>query len=138
VILDASVAVKLVTAEPGTIEAREICFSQPSLTAPDWIMIEAGSAVWGKVMRGELRAADMSETLRILPEIFESLYPSLALLDQGMRLAIDLKHHVYDCLYLALALKVGEKLLTADKGFVASARRAGFVAHVDLLTWKEG
>ena len=39
-ILDASVAVKLVVAEPGTIEAREVCFRQPSLSAPDWVLIE--------------------------------------------------------------------------------------------------
>ena len=136
-ILDASVAVKLVVAEPGTIEAREVCFRQPSLSAPDWVLIEAGSAIWNKVMRGELRAADIPETMHLLPQFFTSLHPSADLLGEGMRLAVQLKHHVYDCLYLALAMHVREPLLTADKGFVFSARRAGLEAHVQLLSWEE-
>ena len=136
-ILDASVAVKLVVAEPGTIEAREVCFRQPSLSAPDWVLIEAGSAIWGKVMRGELRAADMPETMRLLPQFFTSFHPSVELLGESLRLAVELKHHVYDCLYLALAMQMRERLLTADKGFVVSARRAGLEAHVQLLSWEE-
>ena len=88
-------------------------------------------------MRGELRAADMSETMSLLPQFFTSFHPSAELLGEGMRLAVELKHHVYDCLYLALAMHVREQLLTADKGFVVSARRAGLEAHVQLLSWEE-
>ena len=136
-ILDASVAVKLVVAEPGTIEAREVCFAQPTLIAPDWVMIETGSAIWGKAMRSEIRAADIPELMYTLPGFFQILHPSTELLDDGLRLAVELKHHVYDCLYLALALRVGQGMLTADKGFVASARRAGFEQHVELLSWRD-
>lgn len=136
VILDASVAVKLVVAEPGTIEARAICFAQPALIAPDWVLIETSSAIWGKVMRSELRAADIPALMRTLPDFFQRLHSSLDLLGDGMRIAVELQHPVYDCLYLALALRVGQGMLTADKGFVASAKRAGFEQHVELLTWK--
>lgn len=136
-ILDASVAVKLVVAEPGTIEAREVCFAQPTLIAPDWVLIETASAIWGKAMRNELRASDMPELMRTLPGFFQTLHPSLELLDDGLRIAVELQHHVYDCLYLALALRADQRMLTADKGFVASARRAGFEQHVELLSWKE-
>ena len=135
-ILDASVAVKLVVAEPGTIEAREVCFAQPTLAAPDWVLIETASAVWGKVMRSEVRSADMPALMRTLPGFFETLHPSLELVDDGLRMAVELQHHVYDCLYLALALREGQKLLTADKGFATSANRAGFKQHVELLSWK--
>ena len=136
-ILDASVAVKLVVAEPGTIEARAICFAQPTLIAPDWVLIETGSAIWGKAMRSELRAADIPALMRTLPGFFQTLHPTLDLMDDGLRLAVELQHPVYDCLYLALALRVGQGMLTADKGFVASARRAGFAQQVELLTWEE-
>ena len=135
-ILDASVAVKLVVAEPGTIEAREICFAQPTLIAPDWVLIETGSAIWGKAMRSEIRVTDIPKLMRTLPEFFQSLHSSLDLLDDGLRIAVELQHHVYDCLYLALALRVGQTMLTADKGFAASARRAGLEQHIKLLSWK--
>ena len=134
-IVDASVAVKLIVAEPGTVEARELCFAQATLAAPDWLVIEAASAIWGKVMRGEVLASDAPTLNRALPPFFETLHPSRALLDEGMRLAIDLRHHVYDCIYLGLALREGQQLVTADKAFVASARRAGFDEHVQLLSW---
>ena len=136
-ILDASVAIKLVVAEPGTIGARAKCFAQPTLIAPDWVLIETGSAIWGKAMRNELRAADIPQLMRALPGFFQTLHPTLDLLDDGLRLAVELQHPVYDCLYLALALRVGQGMLTADKGFVASARRAGFAQQVELLTWEE-
>ena len=129
--------VKLVVAEPGTIEAREVCFAQATLSAPDWVLIETGSAVWGKVMRSEVRFADVPELMRTVPGFFETLHPSLELLDDSLRLAVELQHHVYDCLYLALALREDQRLITADKSFVASARRAGLERDVELLSWKD-
>lgn len=134
-ILDASVVVKLVAAEPGTVEAREVCFAQPQLLAPDWVLLETGSALWGKVMRGELLAVNLPTLMRALPEFFESFAPATELIEDALELAVRLRHHVYDCLYLALALRERQPLLTADREFVRSARSAGLGDNVDLLTW---
>lgn len=137
-ILDASVAVKLVSAEPGTHEARDICFSQATLIAPDWVLVEIGSALWGKVMRGELLPDDLPHIMQTVPQFFETLEPSLDLLGDSLDLAVRLRHHVYDCLYLALALRADQPMLTADREFVRSAVREGLHQHIELLTWSNG
>jgi predicted nucleic acid-binding protein len=50
---------------------------------------------------------------------FKHLVPTSDLLTDGMRLARELGHSVYDCLFLALAAILPEgRLLTADARFL--------------------
>ena len=56
--------------------------------------------------------------------------PDELLLDAAIGLACDLKHPVYDCVYLALADSLGTALVTADQKFankVADPARVVFV-----------
>jgi predicted nucleic acid-binding protein len=51
------------------------------------------------------------------------LLPSASVLTRAVRLAVDLEHAVYDCIYLALAVQRGAKLATADGRLRRSAER---------------
>jgi predicted nucleic acid-binding protein len=51
------------------------------------------------------------------------LVPSRALLESATRLAIELDHPAYDCLYLALAVENDCRFVTADKRLVNKIRR---------------
>ena len=51
----------------------------------------------------------------------------------ALALAADLRHPVYDCLYLALALRERTCVVTADKSFHRAALAAEHGEHVRLL-----
>jgi predicted nucleic acid-binding protein len=56
-------------------------------------------------------------------------------LEAAITLATQLRHSLYDCLYLALALIERVQLITADQRFVERVRRDGRLAgSVILLT----
>jgi predicted nucleic acid-binding protein len=56
-------------------------------------------------------------------------------LEPEITLAAHLRHSLYDCLYLALALGEGTQLITADQRFVERVRRDRRLAgSVILLT----
>jgi predicted nucleic acid-binding protein len=61
------------------------------------------------------------------------LVPLEELVEPGIELAIELGLTVYDSLYLALALRGGHSLVTADRRIVEAAERAGLQATVRLL-----
>ena len=60
--------------------------------------------------------------LTLLP--FQELVAVESLQEQALALAIDLKHPVYDCFYLALAERENAPLVTADEAMIAAARKA--------------
>lgn len=64
------------------------------------------------------------------------LHPMRALLEPATRLAIDLDHHAHDCIYLALALKNGWRIVTADARLIAKARQAAPNLDGTILRWR--
>jgi predicted nucleic acid-binding protein len=57
------------------------------------------------------------------------LLPTRSLLESATRIAIDLDHPAYDCLYLALAVENDCRFVTADEGFI---RKLGQSRHSRL------
>lgn len=135
-IIDASVAVKFVTAEAGQAEALSRIRSEPSLAAPDWILAEVSHALWRKARAGLIHRDDAPSGLAELPIHLNRLIPSATLMPMALKLAFELDHWVYDSLYLACALGSGAPLLAADRKFRNAAQRAGYGDVVELLSWK--
>ena len=44
----------------------------------------------------------------------------------AVRIAIELGHPAYDCMYLALALRIGTEVVTADKRFISAVARTRY------------
>jgi predicted nucleic acid-binding protein len=135
-VIDASVAVKFVAAEPGQAEALDRVFSEPTLVAPDWLLIEASHALWRKVKLGELTRDLATESIVALPQFFEELVATPELVPAAVKLAFELDHWIYDCIYLAAAVATEGRLLTADRKFWNAASRAGHGERIELLTWE--
>ena len=129
----ASVAVKFVTEEPGSDAAYEIVIGPEPLIAPDWAIAECGNAIGKKVLRGELDRRAAEAGFAELPRFFAKRVAAEALLDEAFQLSLDLGHALYDCLYLALALREGCALVTADVKFHRAVGQGGFGGHVWLL-----
>ncbi len=117
-VVDASVAVKWVAEEEDSDEADRLLSGLYELHAPRLLTAELGNALWRKARPGTMRrsrAALLAAAIAEMPirwaedEVFASA---------SVRLALELDRPVYDCVYLALAHRLGATLVTADARFV--------------------
>lgn len=119
-IVDASVAVKWVVEEEGSLEALRL-LDQP-LMAPDLILTECANALWVKARRGGLPSTVVIERVDTLRSAPLTLVSQNELLPTAVDLALEIAHPIYDCLYLALAAREGGVVVTADRRFLRVAR----------------
>jgi predicted nucleic acid-binding protein len=129
-VVDASVAVKWVVAEPGSDQARAL-IAPDRCIAPDLVVAEVANALWAKVRRAELRGVPSLDPF--LLRLFRRLAPMPELADAALNLALDLGHPAYDCFYLALAIEADEPLVTADTRFLDALRGSPHAARVLAL-----
>ena len=113
VVIDASIAIKWVVEEDGTPEALRILGTRP-LSSPDLLLAECANILWKKVRRAELARDEAIMASRVLQRSDVEILPTRALMETATRLAIELDHPAYDCVYLALALENGWPFVTAD------------------------
>jgi predicted nucleic acid-binding protein len=117
-VVDASVAIKWLVDEPLSAQAARLLDDDLPLAAPELIYAEAASALWAIARRGRIGAADVREALDLLADAPLTVPSSMRqLMAAAARLAADLDHPVYDCLYLALALQEQRPVITADRRF---------------------
>jgi predicted nucleic acid-binding protein len=70
------------------------------------------------VQRGELTEEEADLAARLLERADIELLPMRGLLHEATRIAIALAHPAYDCIYLALALSIQARYVTADKSLI--------------------
>ena len=112
-VIDASVLVKWFIDEPGSDRAAAL--RKADLTAPDLILVEVGNVLWKLQRRGVLAEADYFDAVEALLTAPIALVPTADLLLTAARLAAELDHPLYDCVYLALAMREGFPLVTEDQ-----------------------
>ncbi|MCX6618070.1 MAG: type II toxin-antitoxin system VapC family toxin [Acidobacteria bacterium] len=130
-VVDANVAVKWVLAEAGSDRACSL--SAIPLQAPGLLHVECANILWKKVRLGELSKDRALKDFVVLLRAPVALTRTSELLDDALRLAIELRHPVCDCLYLALALRHDLPLVTADRRLVAAARKDSKLAGLVIL-----
>lgn len=117
VVIDASVALKWVLDEPGK-EAAEALLDE-ELIAPALWLLEAANALWKRAKRGDISAEQAKARLE---ELYNAPVTTTAIetdLAAAADLANALGHPVYDCLYLAAAIREQTHVVTADRRFHA-------------------
>jgi predicted nucleic acid-binding protein len=124
IVIDASIAVKWVVEEPGTTEALTLRRCSTTL-APGILVAECANILWKKVHRNELSVHEALLAARLLEASEIELLSSRSLLEPATRMAVELNHPAYDCLYLALAASRGCRFVTADERFVRKVRERG-------------
>ena len=98
------------------------------LIAPVLMYSEVGNALVKRVNSGELAPSlSLREQLIDLAELLMTI-DERNVAPRACEMAITLKHPIYDCMYLALAESLGEKLLTADLKFLARLKPHAFGA----------
>jgi predicted nucleic acid-binding protein len=134
-VVDASVAIKWLIDEPLSGQAVRLLDADVPLVAPELIYAEAANAIWAIARRGQIDTAEVHEALDLLADAPLTVPSSMRqLMAAAARLAHDLDHPVYDCLYLALALQEQRPVITADRRFYAVVQSHPYLAgHVVSL-----
>ena len=119
--VDASVVAKWFVTEPQSKEALQLLAPRIRRHAPDILLVEYANIIWKKAHRREISDPQpYLEGLARLPEAV-TLHRSADFLDRAVRIALDMDHPVYDCLYLACADATTSVLITADHRFAKKA-----------------
>jgi predicted nucleic acid-binding protein len=134
IVVDASVIVKWFIPEVGAAPAHALLAAGDELVAPEVARIEVASALVRKALREELTGADVETTLRAwcraLSEGQIFLLPNSEDIEAAAKLALELRHPLPDCLYLAIAERLGVALITADRAFARRAARRSNLVQV--------
>jgi predicted nucleic acid-binding protein len=130
IVVDTSVAVKWLVEEEDSDRAASLLGRQ--LVAPDFMMIECGNALWKRAQRGEIELAQALAGLAGL-EQFVALMPSRSFALRALEIASELRHPIYDCVFMAVAERLGAPLVTADLRFHDRIRQIATGSRVELL-----
>ncbi len=135
-VLDSSVALKWVLAEPDSARAIRLRDEYKNgihaLLAPDLFTPEIANALASAERQGRIKSGESAILLHDVIRAAPAIHPTPPLLLRAMALAIATRRAVYDCIYLALAEAEGCELVTADDQF-ARGLRATFPFIVSLV-----
>lgn len=131
--VDASVAVKWLVEEEGSDAARRLAASGEDLHAPRLMASEVANALWRKARLGEIDHGRARALTAAIPEMPVLWSADETLSVDALRFALTLDRAVYDCVYLALARRIGGRLVTADTRFANALARTGYGGTVVTL-----
>ncbi|MYB54693.1 MAG: type II toxin-antitoxin system VapC family toxin [Acidobacteriia bacterium] len=120
VVVDASVAAKWLIAEADSEIAAMLLDGSFDLHAPRLLASEIGNMLWRQARKGSIddyEAARLAAALLNMPVQWRDDERTCV---EAVRIAVELGHPAYDCMYLALALLIGAKVVTADRRFVSA------------------
>ena len=111
VVVDASVAVKWLVAESDEEAAASL------IERNDELVSEVANTLRRKAVNGDIAPVDAQAASAVISQLplnwgDEELDAQLA-----HRIALELDCPVYDCVYLAMAIRIGGIMVTADKQF---------------------
>jgi predicted nucleic acid-binding protein len=130
-VIDASVAAKWVLDEDGTDAA--LALQAEPLTAPALWLLDVGNALWKRVQRGEITSREAERKLAILAAAPVRTTPVELDLAAALSLATALKHPIYNCLYLAAAIREAAVVVTDDARFVRAVEGTAYAGRVRRL-----
>ena len=138
-VVDASVAIKWFVNEEGSDSADRLLQSPQRLCAPRLLLAEFTNALWKNRTRKTIGAEQARQALASLQRSIDMWRPTEPLLDEALRLAMELGHPIYDMVYLALAREIGSQVVTADRRLLNKiAGTALAPLAIYLADWRPG
>jgi predicted nucleic acid-binding protein len=137
VVIDASVVIKWLLQDPehevGTDKATQlmevVIRGEQSVLQPTHWLVEVGAVL---ARESPTTAAD---DVMMLSALELPATDELQVLRRGVELGIELKQHLFDTFYHAVALENQDGvLITADQRYLRAARAKGHI--IDLMDWK--
>lgn len=136
-VIDASVGVKWFLPEIHAAQARQWRDGPDELHSPACLFdLEIANVLWKKVRHAELTNAEAELILGSLPALPLTRHPEQDLLHLAFDLSTRTQRTVYDCLYLALAVQLDDRMVTADRRLfnsLAGSQWANYICWVEDL-----
>lgn len=117
-VVDASVVIKWFIPEVHSESAKSLLTDEYNLSAPELLLPEVGNILWKKHRLGELEATEAREILLDIRRIPLRIAPMSAHIENALAIAVQYQRTVYDSIYLALAVHLGNRFVTADRKLV--------------------
>lgn len=139
-VVDASVAVKWLVVEEDSDDALGLVDGGEELHAPRLLVSEVANAVWRKVRLGEVDRGAAGQLLATMSDMPVRWHADETICADAVRLAIAYDRPAYDFMYLALAQRLGARVVTADQRFVnalATTEHGGLVKALIDATGEE-
>jgi predicted nucleic acid-binding protein len=131
IIVDASIGVKWFIPEVHSAEARQWRSQSNELhTLAIFFDIEITNTLWKKIQRAEISPPVASQILGQLASLPLARHPEATLLSAALDLAQQTQRTVYDSLYLALAVQLGGRMVTADQRLYNSVSATSLASHI--------
>lgn len=133
-VIDASVVAAAFFPEEHSEAARSLLLSPSRLHAADLIHAEVASVIWKRHRRGEIDAGEAADLLADVLALPLEITPLEQLASDALALAIRSDRTVYDCLYLALAVRQKTVMVSGDQRLVnalSSGPLKNFVAGLE-------
>jgi predicted nucleic acid-binding protein len=115
IVVDASAIIPLYFAEEHSEAAEYLVREANRLLAPDLIWAEMANVVWKRRRRGEISGEDTEGIIAEILRLPLHISSTQRLLPDAVRLATQFDRTVYDCLYVALAIRCGVTMVTGDE-----------------------
>jgi predicted nucleic acid-binding protein len=117
-VLDASALAMMLLREAGWEKVFAMLAAEAPI-APDLLVAELANVLWRKVRLGHRSPAEAEALLAGAMAPILRLVPMAPLRARALDLAMRRDHPAYDCFYVALAVREGVPLVTADHRLAA-------------------
>ena len=132
-VVDANVAIKWFVPETLHEQALLLLDQPEDLHAPAFLVLEISSIVWKKALRGEITDVQAQLIIAAIHRYISFFHATADLSRSALSIALEAKHPVYDCMYLACADAISGTLITADRKLYAVAQGTRFQNLVSML-----
>ena len=133
-VVDASVVIKWFVPEVHSDAARRLLALSHQYIAPDLLFAETANTIWKKIRRKELTAEEGEQLVADMGRIAVETVSCRALAEDGHVLANLTGRTVYDSMYVALAVRLNTRSITADDRLEAASRNVPAVAgHIQRV-----
>ncbi len=134
-VIDASVVIKWYTTEADSDAATDLLYAEENFLAPDLLFAECASILAKFVRRGTMTAARALEIIVILMEGPFTVVANRQIADDALQIALSTSGNVtpYDASYVALAVRMNTRLITADRKLFNKLQGSPYGKHVALL-----
>lgn len=129
-IVDASVAIKWFVPEAHELAALRVLEQRAELHAPDLIYAEMGNILWKKWYRGEIDKEDITYLIGDFKAVRLTVHKTEELMENAWKIAQHYKRSFYDSLYVALAVRIDCRMVTADLKLYNSLKATPLKKHI--------
>lgn len=129
-VVDASVGLKWYFEEPWSDAARELLSGNRRLIVPRLFFLEASNILRKRYERKELTEEDVCTTADSLDGLPLEVWPDHPLLRLSPEIAPDVRLTMFDAVYVALAVRLQKRVVTADRRLMNALQCGPFAAHV--------